>query len=754
MKNVKLLLIMLSLSLTSIGQNVTINDTAFVTFLQTNYPSCMSGNLMDTTCSDIINENALSIYTREILDLNGVQYFDSLKDFQVYNSEITSLPPLPQKLDTLHLQNLPKLTGIPSFAKSIEVLVITDNDIFTSLPAFPDSALKIVVWRTAITSLPDLPSKLEQLTCMESKISSIPSLPDSLTNLSCTKNQITSLPELPNKLQFLLCENNQLTNLPALPNSLQYLLCDSNSIACFPVFPDNIIAGGFGFSIKGNPYKCLPNYIGAMDSATLATPLCASGDITNNPSGCPEANKGIIGYVYEDKNNNCVLDAGDIKQKDVHVLLYDNSNNLIAQSYTAITGLFHFTVPEGSYTVKVDTSNVPYTVLCAYPGVDSAITLTSGTPFVNNVNFLINCKPSYDIGTKGIRTKGWVFPGQVHTLKVNAGDLTKLMNLSCATGISGEVKIIVDGPVVLNSFPAFTLTPATAITDHYAFTYTIADFAQVNNQTDFAIKLFTNTSAQADDSICVNVLVTPTASDNLVQNNDFKQCYTVVNSYDPNNKEVMPGNVAPGYSDWLTYTINFQNTGNAPAFNIRLADTLDANLDLSTFEVVDYSHANSVNLNNNKLVVYYPNIMLVDSTTNADSSQGFIQFRIKPIPNLPAGTQIKNTGHIYFDYNSPIVTNTTVNEFVSITDIEDISSGSRVTIYPNPSNGIYNLKIEGTKDLSAYNIEIYDMLGNVVLTKSPSTNVVKIDLRTFPNGTYNLKISHGMQTISKQLIKN
>src|ERR1035437_1466492 len=57
-------------------QYVTINDPNFVTWLQGNYPNCMNGNQMDTTCADIINATSLSLVSNGyISDLTGIQYF-------------------------------------------------------------------------------------------------------------------------------------------------------------------------------------------------------------------------------------------------------------------------------------------------------------------------------------------------------------------------------------------------------------------------------------------------------------------------------------------------------------------------------------------------------------------------------------------------------------------------------------------------------------------------------------------------------
>jgi hypothetical protein len=51
--------------------------------------------------------------------------------------------------------------------------------------------------------------------------------------------------------------------------------------------------------------------------------------------------------------------------------------------------------------------------------------------------------------------------------------------------------------------------------------------------------------------------------------------------------------------------------------------------------------------------------MLPDSTTDEPGSQGYVIYRIKPLPTLAFGDVIENTASIYFDENPPIVTNTT-----------------------------------------------------------------------------------------------
>jgi uncharacterized repeat protein (TIGR01451 family) len=331
-----------------------------------------------------------------------------------------------------------------------------------------------------------------------------------------------------------------------------------------------------------------------------------------------------------------------------------------------------------------------------------------------------------------VNTSGWVFPGQFHTLNTNILSNANLYNLYCgSTTYSGLVSITVTGPVTYFSSALGALTPNV---NGNVYTYNIPDFNSLNANS-LGLIFTTDTIAQSNDQICVNVEVSSTPMDVDSTNNVYDFCYLVVNSYDPNMKEVYPVNVLPGYDDWFTYTIHFQNTGNAPAFNIRLRDTLDINLNISTFEMLGYSHPAIISMNGNILTIRFNNIMLPDSTTDYEGSMGYFQYRIKPLPNLAIGTQIENTAYIYFDFNAPIVTNTTQNNFQLITALKSASNNqSDFLIYPNPSNGIFNFK--DTKNLKQ--VEVYNLLGEQILAQG---NQKQINLSGFSKGIYYARIN-------------
>jgi hypothetical protein len=143
---------------------------------------------------------------------------------------------------------------------------------------------------------------------------------------------------------------------------------------------------------------------------------------------------------------------------------------------------------------------------------------------------------------------------------------------------------------------------------------------------------------------------------------------TLTCSYDPNDKGVEPagdgpaGNIPPD-TEWLTYTVRFQNTGNDTAFAVVIRDQLSPLLQRGTLEVLATSHTlTQMTLTSGGLAAFhFDNILLPDSGTNEQASHGYVRFRIRPLPDLAMGSIIQNTAGIYFDLNPPVVTNTVLN---------------------------------------------------------------------------------------------
>jgi hypothetical protein len=113
---------------------------------------------------------------------------------------------------------------------------------------------------------------------------------------------------------------------------------------------------------------------------------------------------------------------------------------------------------------------------------------------------------------------------------------------------------------------------------------------------------------------------------------------------------------------------------------------------------------------------------------------GYFQYRIKPLPNMPLGAQIENTAYIYFDYNSPVITNTTQNNYVTGLFESLVSSPYEFILYPNPSNGVFNFK--DTKNVKQ--VEVYNLLGEQIVAQG---NQKQINLSAFATGIYYARIN-------------
>src|SRR5678815_3973762 len=76
--------------------------------------------------------------------------------------------------------------------------------------------------------------------------------------------------------------------------------------------------------------------------------------------------------------------------------------------------------------------------------------------------------------------------------------------------------------------------------------------------------------------------------------------------------------------------------------------------------------------------------MCIRDSSNIDepNSHGGVVYRIMTDSLLPDPTEITNTAYIYFDYNSPVITNTTLNT-ITVTGLPIASlSASDVTVCP------------------------------------------------------------------------
>lgn len=87
-------------------------------------------------------------------------------------------------------------------------------------------------------------------------------------------------------------------------------------------------------------------------------------------------------------------------------------------------------------------------------------------------------------------------------------------------------------------------------------------------------------------------------------------------------------------------------------------------------------------------------------------------------------------------------------DLLSVQNFETLDKSIR--IYPNPSNGIFNIQNNGNINLTS--IEVIDINGRVI--KSNTSTFNQVDLNDVSNGIYFVKLKSNSTTITKKVIKN
>jgi uncharacterized repeat protein (TIGR01451 family) len=236
-----------------------------------------------------------------------------------------------------------------------------------------------------------------------------------------------------------------------------------------------------------------------------------------------------------------------------------------------------------------------------------------------------------------------------------------------------------------------------------------------------------------------SAIVNPVATDLFQSNNYDTLSANVVASYDPNDKASNALGMGPNgeinAGDDLTYKVRFQNTGNFPATFIFIRDTLDANLDWSSFRVLGASHTMTHTQNSDKIEFFFDDIQLPDSTSDEPNSHGFVIYSIKAKNTLSPGDAIENTAFIYFDYNAPVVTNTTLNTVWVPTSTDGPRPEVSFELFPNPVLDHATLRFDAQGE--SWNLRVMDLNGRTIMERSNVRDgEIRIERNELSSGTY------------------
>jgi hypothetical protein len=388
--------------------------------------------------------------------------------------------------------------------------------------------------------------------------------------------------------------------------------------------------------ISGNPFPC--------------------GNIVEVLTKCDSVARNIIlGRVYIDVNENNHPDESDIFLENIKIESLRNGNALT--HITDNSGEYYFVTDTGNYSIRPITAFANFKTI---PLTNSVTHDTYGN--IDTVNFKVS--PEILVNDASI-----VMSSNSLTRPARSSSYTISYTNESGKKYNGTISLVLDPRLTFNSS---SITPKTV--NGNILTWDIKDLSMFKTK---AIRVdFTASSSLAiNDVLISSSQISNNETDVTPENNQFTLKDMVRASYDPNNKEVDKSILSPEEvqkSPYLYYTVHFQNIGNDTAFHILIYDSLDINLDWSTFDIVASSHDFEFEQINGVQVNFdFKDILLPDSNVNEEDSKGFISYKIKPKNNLVIGDTINNRASIIFDVNAPIVTNTTVTAIMQTDAGED-----------------------------------------------------------------------------------
>lgn len=449
--------------------------------------------------------------------------------------------------------------------------------------------------------------------------------------------------------------------------------------------------------------------------------------------GIRSTNVTVTGYVYLDANNNGIFDGGEtpVANQLVHVgphAVYTNAN-----------GQYTYVGAAGTYAITYTPSSA-YSAYTAVPTSHSVTASVPGTTYGGNNFGLQQTSTACNITTTviPITTITAGYPSWYYVYVSNHG-----------TNVASGTMTFYYDPALTFDHASPTAASVNAATHTASFIYA---GLQPGTYTVFIVYFTANTSVTVGQS----TFEMATATDNCIESNFADNTDTLhqiaTGSWDPNAKTVTPaGEGAQGLiraGQELRYTLNFQNTGTAPAVNVVLHDSLPATLDPSTIRVLGSSHPDYVvEVEGQELTCRYSQIMLPDSFDSEAESHGFLSFAISPVAGIADGTQIQNTASIYFDYNDAVVTNTTLNTIDYTLSVKDVIGGATITVQPNPFSAYTTIRVTGA-DMHDATLEMFNALGQIAGTTTPSADgVFTLQRGGLSAGIYSYQIRQSGRTI-------
>lgn len=430
----------------------------------------------------------------------------------------------------------------------------------------------------------------------------------------------------------------------------------------------------------------------------------------------------VSGLAYYDLNGNNVKDSNEPVFPYAH--FHDATTN--TDFYSDADGKFYGCMPDINNDLQLVNKPKYHTVN------PSPIALNNSEGgYIQGLNIAVVPNP----GTVDLELKMWQVepviagqPGEFNVAYTNVGT-------TCVEGGDFEINLAealtitnIDMDDVTLSGNTATFSTSANICPHDSFEFTISF------DSDNAL----NTGDVLISKAVINAPFEEGFSEYYENNTSIVRSEVVENG-DFNFKSVSHDSIKSWFltsDQYLDYVIHFQNISGDPISNLVIADDMDSNLDLFSFNIQETSHTMEIEQTGSVFNFILDDIDLSSSSDDEYASRGFIRYSLRPKSNTATGTIIENTASLFPDAIPEIELNTVTTIFISTTGLSEIELEANV--YPNPTS--HYIEVLAPANVELRWIEIYDLTGKIIAKHSGrNTHELKIDVSTYAKGSYILK---------------
>ncbi|MBF8150342.1 T9SS type A sorting domain-containing protein [Winogradskyella sp. F6397] len=442
----------------------------------------------------------------------------------------------------------------------------------------------------------------------------------------------------------------------------------------------------------------------------------------------------VSGTISYDFNNN-LCDANDYIAENF-IIKATNSLGHTVSTTSTVDGTYEMRLPEGQFDIEINDAAIPDHFMVT--PTEQSVTFSS-TGNATTLDFCITAITQVNNVAISVTPISDARPG------FESDYLLHYENLG-TTIAAGSITLIFDD--IRQDFVGATTLPSNTSGNTIQWDYTNL----LPLQSETLVVTFINEVPPINNSDDILNFEVSIAFDNdeVSEDNSYMLEQLMVNSYDPNDKQVSQGAtiLENQTGDYLDYLVRFQNTGTADAIHVRITDELSDLLDWNTFRMKSASHSYDLEIVDGKHVTFnFENINLPPQLLDEDGSNGYVAFKIKPITNLQVGDVIQNTAKIYFDYNFPIITNTIETEYIEPLSVNEEERLKSVELYPNPTSG--KITIRGVEN-QLISVRIFSVLGKEVMNSTSK----ELNMSELHSGIYFVKIYTKKANFTKRIIKN